>query len=51
MSSRRTIVITGQRPAPRRRPDADPVAGRPDRIAMWGFLFGLFLVVVALATG
>jgi hypothetical protein len=48
---RRTVVITGQRPEPRRRPaTVDRVGPRPDRIAMWAFLLGLFLVVVATAT-
>jgi hypothetical protein len=48
---RRTIVITGQSPAPRRRAPVAQVGGHPDRIAMWAFLFGIFLVVVAMATG
>jgi hypothetical protein len=52
LEERRTVVITGQRPAPRRRrPQAQQVGGHPDRIAMWAFLFGIFLVVVAMATG
>jgi hypothetical protein len=51
-TGRRTVTITGQRPAPpRRRPDAASRVGpRPDRIAMWAFLMGLFLVFVATAT-
>lgn len=51
-TGRRTVTITGQRPAPpRRRPDtASRVGPRPDRIAMWAFLMGLFLVFVATAT-
>ena len=51
-TGRRTVTITGQRPAPpRRRPDpATRVGPRPDRIAMWAFLMGIFLVGVATAT-
>ncbi|HEX2127028.1 MAG TPA: hypothetical protein VHF45_10770 [Thermoleophilaceae bacterium] len=51
-TGRRTVVITGQRPAPpRRRPDAAARIGpRPDRIAGWAFFLGLFLVAVATAT-
>jgi hypothetical protein len=52
-TGRRTIAITGQRaaPAPRRRPDtASRVGPRPDRIAMWAFFMGIFLVAVSTAT-
>ena len=51
-TGRRTVTITGQRAAPRRRrPDpATRVGARPDRIAMWAFLMGVFLVAVATAT-
>ena len=53
-TGRRTVTITGQRAAPaapRRRPDAASRVGpRPDRIAMWAFFMGLFLVGVATAT-
>ena len=52
-TGRRTVEITGQRPAPapRRRPDAASRVGpRPDRIAMWAFFMGIFLVGVATAT-
>jgi hypothetical protein len=52
-TGRRTVAITGQRmaPAPRRRPDtASRVGPRPDRIAMWAFVMGIFLVGVATAT-
>ena len=51
-TGRRTVAITGQQaPAPRRRPDtASRVGPRPDRIAMWAFVMGIFLVFVATAT-
>ncbi|HEU4658681.1 MAG TPA: hypothetical protein VFR97_14220 [Capillimicrobium sp.] len=57
---RRTVVIRGQvapmrpvtpsdrrRPAPRAR---DRVGHRPDRVAMWAFILGLLLIVVATMT-
>ena len=47
MAEVRTIRIDSQRPAPRRR----PVGGRPDRVAMWAVLLGVFLTAVAAATG
>jgi hypothetical protein len=53
LTGRRTVAITGQRaaPAPRRRPAAATRVGpRPDRIAMWAFVMGIFLVFVATAT-
>jgi hypothetical protein len=52
VTGRRTVVITGQSAPPRRRPSpvATRVGSRPDRIAMWAFLLGLFLVFVATAT-
>ena len=56
---RPTILIEG-RPGDRgRRPSRGrssptrttaPIAGRPDRIAMWAVLLGLFLVLMAAAT-
>jgi hypothetical protein len=50
--NRRTIEITGQTVAPRRRPSvtAHRVGARPDRIAGWAVALGLFLVFVAEAT-
>jgi hypothetical protein len=50
--NRRTVTITGQTVAPRRRPSvtAQRVGARPDRIAGWAVLLGLFLVFVAEAT-
>jgi hypothetical protein len=51
-AERRTVIITGQAtPAPRRRYAAQQqLAARPDRVALWAFLLGLFLVLVAAAT-
>ncbi len=51
-ASRRTVRIAGQ-PGPRvRRRSTVPrgIAARPDRVALWAFLLGLFLVVIAAAT-
>ncbi len=48
---RRTITITGQpTPARRRRSVLEAQIAQPDRIALWAFLLGLFLVVVAAGT-
>ena len=50
---RRTITITGN-PDPvrsrRRAPAQAQIAARPDRIALWAVMLGLFLVAVAAAT-
>ena len=48
---RRTITITG-RPTPARRLPgvAERQLAQPDRIALWAFLLGLFLVAVAAGT-
>ena len=50
-AERRTITITG-RPTPerRRRSLIDSQMAQPDRIALWAFLLGLFLVAVAAGT-
>jgi hypothetical protein len=49
--TRRTVTITGQTVAPRRRPVTSTRTGaRPDRIAGWAVALGLFLVFVAEAT-
>jgi hypothetical protein len=49
---RRTVQITGQAQAPRRRPEPITAAftARPDRIALWAFMLAMFLVVMAIAT-
>jgi hypothetical protein len=48
---RRTITITGQpTPARRRRSMVTPRIAQPDTLALWAFLLGLFLVVVAAGT-
>jgi hypothetical protein len=52
-AERRTITITGN-PTPvrsrRRSPAQAQIAARPDRIALWAVMLGLFLVAVAAAT-
>ena len=51
---RRTVIITGHPtpPPPRRRrsPARQQLVARPDRIALWAVLLGLFLVFMAVAT-
>lgn len=49
---RRTVTIRGQAaPPPRRRsPAAAQISARPDRVAMWAVLLGLFLAFMAVAT-
>jgi hypothetical protein len=48
---RRTVEITGQVQAPRRRSQTSAAfVARPDRTALWAFLLALFLVAMALAT-
>ena len=51
VAERRTIESAGQ-PAPpsRRRSVVDAQMAQPDRIALWAFLLGLFLVAVAAGT-
>jgi len=51
-NGRRTVTITGHPVPPRRRPSAarSQIHARPDRIALWAFLLGLFLVFMAVAT-
>ncbi len=52
IEGRRTIEITGQAaPSPRRHiTPSETFAARPDRIALWGFLLGLFLILMAVST-
>jgi hypothetical protein len=52
LAERRTVTITGQAnlPRPRRSAAQQTLVAQPDRIALWAFLLGLFLVVVAAAT-
>jgi hypothetical protein len=51
VAERRTITISS-RPAPmrRRRSVVENQLAQPDRIALWAFLLGLFLVAVAAGT-
>jgi thiol:disulfide interchange protein len=61
-NGRRTVKITGQAVPPvgakrathagsrRRSARASQIQARPDRIALWAFLLGLFLVFMAIAT-
>jgi hypothetical protein len=52
VAERRTVVITGRTtyPARRRSPTQAQLARRPDRVALWAFLLGLVLVLMAAAT-
>jgi hypothetical protein len=51
VAERRTIQVAGQpTPARRRRSVVDAQMAQPDRIALWAFLLGLFLVAVAAGT-
>jgi hypothetical protein len=48
---RRTVEITGQAAAPRRRSHTETAfVAKPDRAALWAFLLALFLVAMAVAT-
>jgi hypothetical protein len=51
-NGRRTVKITGHPVPPRRRRSAAQthIEARPDRIALWAVLLGLFLVFMAVAT-
>jgi hypothetical protein len=47
---RRTITITGQATPPRRRPPRplhERAGSNPDRVALWAFLLGIALILVA----
>jgi hypothetical protein len=51
VAERRTIQIAGQPTAARRRRSVvESQMAQPDRIALWAFLLGLFLVAVAAGT-
>jgi hypothetical protein len=51
IEGRRTIEITGQAASPRRHiTPSSTVAARPDRVALWGFLLGIFLILMAVST-
>jgi hypothetical protein len=50
VGERRTITITGRPGPPRRRSVVESQLAQPDRIALWAFLLGLFLVAVAAGT-
>jgi hypothetical protein len=51
VAERRTIQIAGQPTPPRRRRSVvEAQMAQPDRIALWAFLLGLFLVAVAAGT-
>jgi hypothetical protein len=51
-NGRRTVKITGQPTPPRKRPPRAQanIQARPDRIALWAFVLGMFLVFMAVAT-
>jgi hypothetical protein len=51
VAERRAIQIAGQPTPPRRRRSVvEAQMAQPDRIALWAFLLGLFLVAVAAGT-
>jgi hypothetical protein len=51
VAERRTITITGRPgPARRRRSVMESQLAQPERVALWAFLLGLFLVAVAAGT-
>jgi hypothetical protein len=51
VAERRTVTIAGQPAAARRRRSViESQLAQPDRIALWAFLLGLFLVAVAAGT-
>jgi hypothetical protein len=51
LAERHTVRITGQPMAARRRRSVvEAQMAQPDRIALWAFLLGLFLVAVAAGT-
>jgi hypothetical protein len=51
VEGRRTIEISGQAaPARRHVTPSTTVAARPDRVALWGVLLGVFLILMAVST-
>lgn len=50
---RRTVTIRGQATPVRRRPAmrVESYGSNPDRAALWAVVMGVFMVLVALATG
>jgi hypothetical protein len=52
LAERRTVTITGQPTPARRRAHSvmDSPMAQPDRLGLWAFLLGLFLMVVAAGT-
>jgi hypothetical protein len=51
VAERRTITISGQPTPPRRRRSVvEAQMAQPDRIALWAFLLGLLLMIVAAGT-
>jgi hypothetical protein len=50
--NRRTVQITGHPTPPRRRSSArqQQIVARPDRVALYAVLLGLFMVLMAFAT-
>ena len=51
-NGRRTVKITGQPTPARKRPARAQaqIKARPDRIVLWAFVLGMFLVFMAVAT-
>jgi hypothetical protein len=50
LAERRTVTITGQATPARRRPLMESQFAQPERLGLWAFLLGLFLMVVAAGT-
>jgi hypothetical protein len=52
LAERRTVTITGQPTPARRRPNTvlENQIAQPERLGLWAFLLGLFLMVVAAGT-
>jgi hypothetical protein len=50
LTGRRTVTITGQPTPARRRSVMESQFAQPERLGLWAFLLGLFLMVVAAGT-